>query len=57
MTLVVPDTVTLPDGTSAQVKRVAAAVVDGRLTRVVYTLEKANGAWADVVSEELASPQ
>jgi hypothetical protein len=57
MTLVVPDTVTLPDGTTAQVKRVAAAVVDGRLTRVVYTLEKANGAWADVESEELASPQ
>ena len=57
MTLVVPDTVTLADGTTAQVKRVAAAVVDGRLTRVVYTLEKTNGAWADVESEELASPQ
>jgi hypothetical protein len=57
MTLVVPESVTLRDGTTAQVKRVAAAVVDGRLTRVVYTLEKANGAWADVDSEELASPQ
>jgi hypothetical protein len=57
MTLVVPESVTLSDGTTAQVKRVAAAVVDGRLTRVVYTLEKANGAWADVERDELASPQ
>ena len=56
MTLDVPKSVTLADGTTAQVKAVAAAVVDGRLTQVVYTLEKANGAWAEVASEDLASP-
>ena len=57
MTLVVPESVTLPDGATAQVKRVVAAVIDGRLTRVVYTIEKANGAWADMECEEFTSPE
>ena len=52
MTLEVPESVTLPDGTIAQIKAVAATVSDGQLTRVIYTLEKANGAWAEVASEE-----
>ena len=56
MNLVVPESITLPDGTTAQVKGVAAAVIDGRLTQVVYTLEKANGAWAEVESEALQLP-
>lgn len=56
MTLDVPQSVTLPDGTTAQVKGVAANVVEGQLTDIVYTLEKASGAWAEVASDELAGP-
>ena len=48
MILEVPERVILADGTSAAVKGVAASVVDGRLERVIYTVEKANGGWADV---------
>lgn len=54
MTLDVPESVTLSDGTTAQVKGVTAVVVDGQLSRIVYTLEKSSGAWADVASEDVA---
>jgi hypothetical protein len=54
--LEVPEVVILPDGTTAAVKGVAASVVDGRLERVVYTVEKANGGWADVAAAEDRSP-
>jgi hypothetical protein len=46
--LEVPEVVMLPDGTTAAVKGVAASVVDGRLERVIYTIEKASGGWAEV---------
>ena len=54
MTLDVPNFLTLSDGTTAKVKGVAAAVVDGRLARIVYTLEKASGAWAEVAAEDVS---
>ena len=54
MTLDVPGFVTLSDGTTAQVKGVAAAVVDGRLAGIVYTVEKASGAWAEVAGEDVS---
>ena len=50
MILEVPEVVILADGTTAAVKGVAASVVDGRLERVVYTVEKDNGGWADVAA-------
>jgi len=46
--LEVPEVVILPDGTTAAVKGVAASVVSGRLERVIYTIEKASGGWAEV---------
>ena len=56
MTLEIPDSVILSDGTKAQVKRVEAKVIDGQLAQIVYTVEKENGAWAEIPSEE-AQPQ
>jgi hypothetical protein len=53
LTLEVPDWVTLLDGTTAEVKAVAARVIDGRLTQIVYSIERASGAWADVPSDEV----
>ena len=53
MTLEVPAWVTLPDGTTAGVKAVAARVIDGRLTQIVYTIERESGAWAEVPSDEV----
>jgi len=50
--LEVPEQVILADGTTAAVKGVAASVVDGRLERVIYTVEKDNGGWADVSAAE-----
>ena len=50
MILEVPEVVILADGATAAVKAVAASVVDGRLERVVYTVEKDNGGWADVTA-------
>ena len=50
MILEVPEQVILADGTTAAVKGVAASVVDGRLERVIYTVEKDNGGWADVAA-------
>ena len=52
MILEVPERVILADGTTAAVKGVAASVVDGRLERVIYTVEKENGGWADVAGTE-----
>jgi hypothetical protein len=57
MTLQIPASVTLLDGTSAQVKAVAAEVVEGRLARVVYTLEKPSRAWIEVGSEAIRTTQ
>jgi hypothetical protein len=53
LTLDVPEFVTLADGTNARVKAVAASVIDGQLSQVVYTIEKETGAWAEVAREEV----
>ena len=53
MILEVPDSVVLPDGTAAEVKGIAAKVIDGKLEQIVYTVERASGAWMDVTSEEI----
>jgi len=53
--LEVPEVVILADGATAAVKAVAASVVDGRLERVVYTVEKDNGDWADVAAAAAAA--
>ena len=52
MTLEVPEVVTLADGRTAVVKGVAASVLEGRLERVTYTVEKQNGGWADVAGAD-----
>ena len=49
----IPNLVTLTDGTTAQVKAVAVTVVDGHLGEVVYTVEKQNGAWAEVTARDV----
>jgi hypothetical protein len=56
LTLEIPESVTLPDRTIAHVKRVDAKVIDGRVTQVVYTVEKASGAWVQVPAEEAGVP-
>ena len=53
MQLDIPQSVVLADGTTALVKAVAAQVTDGALHQIVYTVEKENGAWAEVSSQEL----
>jgi hypothetical protein len=53
LTLEVPESVTLPDGTTASVKGVEAKVIDGHLAQIVYTVEKDSGAWAQVPQESL----
>ena len=53
MRLEVPDSVILPDGTTVQVKGITAKVIDGMLEQIVYTVEKASGAWTDVTHEEV----
>jgi hypothetical protein len=55
LTLEIPQSLVLPDGTTAQVKGVAAKIVDGQLAQIVYTVEKASGAWTDVSSDEMNS--
>jgi hypothetical protein len=55
LTLEVPDSVVLPDGTAAEVKGIAAKVIDGKLEQIVYTVERASGAWTDVTSEDIAA--
>jgi hypothetical protein len=49
----IPSSVVLSDGVAAVVKAVAANVIDGRLERVVYTVEKPSGAWTEVASEDV----
>ena len=51
MTLEIPDTLTLPDGTTARVRTVTATVTDGHLDQVVYTVERESGAWLDVTAD------
>jgi hypothetical protein len=53
MTLEIPQSVVLPDGTTAQVKAIAANVIDGQLDQIVYTVEHESGAWTDVSSAEV----
>ena len=53
--LEIPHSVILPDGTTAQVKAVAANVVDGQLAQIVYTVEKESGAWAEYAVEKPGS--
>ena len=57
MTLEIPSSVQLPDGTSAVVRGIAAKVIEGRVDEVVYTVEKESGAWTEISAEELAKPQ
>jgi len=57
MTLEIPSSVQLPDGTSAVVRGIAAKVIEGRVEEVVYTVEKESGAWTEISAEELAKPQ
>ena len=56
MKLEIPESLILPDGTTAIVRSVTAQVIDGRLAQIVYTVEKESGAWAEITSEEL-TPQ
>ena len=56
MKLEIPESLILPDGTTATVRGVAAQVIDGTLAQIVYTVEKESGAWAEIASEEL-TPQ
>lgn len=56
MTLDVPEQLTLPDGTTAQVRTVTATVTDGHVDQVVYTVEKASGAWVEVTAAADAMP-
>ena len=51
--LEVPKLVVLGDGTTVQVKGVAARVIDGRVEQVIYTIEKSSGAWADVAGPDV----
>jgi hypothetical protein len=53
LNLEIPKLVTLADGTTAQVKAVAVTVIDGQLGEVVYTVERQDGAWAEVTGSDL----
>ena len=53
MTLEIPERVVLGDGTTVDVKGVAARIIDGRVDQVVYTVEKGSGAWDDVAGAEV----
>ena len=53
MTLEIPQRVVISDGTTVQVKGVAARVIDGRVEQVVYTVEKITGAWTDVAGDDV----
>lgn len=50
--LEIPESVVLPDGTTALVRGVSARVIDGRLVQIVYSVEKASGAWTEVAVED-----
>jgi hypothetical protein len=51
LTLEVPQSFVLPDGTAALVRGVTAKVVDGQLQEIVYTVEKESGAWTDIAAD------
>jgi hypothetical protein len=53
LVLEIPELVILIDGTTAEVKAVAANVVAGQFDQVVYTVEKTSGAWSDVAKAEV----
>ena len=53
MKLEIPQSVVLPDGTTAVVRAVAANVIDGRLDQIVYTVEKESGAWMEIASDQV----
>ena len=53
MKLEIPQTIVLPDGTSALVRGVTAKVNDGQLDQIVYSVEKESGAWMDIAGEEV----
>jgi hypothetical protein len=53
LTLEIPDSVILADGSLAQVKRVSANVIDGKLAETVYTIERESGAWTEVSREDV----
>lgn len=53
MTIEVPERVVLSDGTTVEVKGVAARVIDRRIAQVVYTVEKSSGAWDDVAGADV----
>jgi hypothetical protein len=55
LTLEVPDSVTLTDGSSARVVRIIANVIDAKLVDVVYTVEKDSGAWSDVSRDDVGN--
>jgi hypothetical protein len=51
--LEIPETVVMPDGTTAIVRGVTANVINGGLDQIVYTVEKASGAWAEVAMQDV----
>jgi hypothetical protein len=51
LNLEIPGSFILPDGSTAPVRGVAAKVIDGQLVRVVYTVEKQNGAWIEMAGD------
>ena len=53
MTLEIPQSILLPDGTSGLVRGVTAKISDGRVDQIVYTVEKASGAWMDLASDAI----
>ena len=53
--LEIPQSIVLPDGTSALVRGVTAKVIDGHLDQIVYTVEKESGAWLEVAGEPAQS--
>jgi hypothetical protein len=53
LTLEIPQSVVLADGTTALVRGVVANVSNGRLDQIVYTVEKESGAWTDVASADV----
>ena len=53
VTLEIPDSVTLADGSLARVRRVCVIVLDGWLSETVYTVERESGAWTDVSREDV----
>jgi hypothetical protein len=56
VTLQIPVSVILADGSLAPVKSVSANVVDGTLTEIIYVVETKNGAWTEVKSDDVRDP-